>query len=189
MDSWLRLADRIDRFNERAGRVILWCTFVMVLVGAFNTVARYLGQYLGVSLSSNFYIEAQWYLFSLVFLLGAAYTLRHDRHVRADVIYGRLSRRARAWIDLLGTVLFLIPFSALMLWVSWPAVRRSWAIMETSPDPGGLPRYPIKTVVLVAFVLVMAQGVAVAIRNWAVIRGVVEPEEDEEASVEQIEGV
>lgn len=193
MDAWLRFADRIDRFNERAGRIVLWCTVIMVGVGAFNTVVRYLGQYLGTSLSSNFYIEAQWYLFSLVFLLGAAYTLRHDRHVRADVIYGRLSAKARAWIDFLGTVLFLIPFSVLMLWVTWPAVRRSWAIFETSPDPGGLPRYPIKTVVLLAFVLIIVQGVAIAIRKWAIIRGVIEPEASEEdedgPSLEQIEGV
>lgn len=189
MDAWLRLADRIDRFNERAGRIVLWCTVIMVGVGAFNTVVRYLGQYLGTSLSSNFYIEAQWYLFSLVFLLGAAYTLRHDRHVRADVIYGRLSARLRAWIDLVGTVLFLIPFSVLMLWVSWPAVRRSWAILETSPDPGGLPRYPIKTVILLAFALVIVQGVAIVIRKWAIIVGALEPDEEDDPSVEQVEGV
>lgn len=187
MDALLRLADRIDHFNERAGRVINWCTLGMVLVGAFNTIIRYLDRFTGWGISSNFYIEAQWYLFSLVFLLGAAYTLKHDAHVRADVLYSYLSAKAQAWIDLLGTVLFLIPFSLFVLWVSWPAVRRSWAILETSPDPGGLPRYPIKAAVLVAFVLLIVQAVSLTIKKIGIIRGFVSTEELDEG--QPLEGV
>jgi TRAP-type mannitol/chloroaromatic compound transport system permease small subunit len=143
----------------------------MVLLGSFNAIVRYLGPLVGLNLSSNAYIEAQWYLFTLLFLLAAAYTLKHDRHVRVDVWYSRLSRRAQAWIDLVGGVLFLIPFTLFGLWVTWPAVRASWRIMEGSPDPGGLPRYPIRTVILVAFLLLALQGVAEVIRRIAFLRG------------------
>lgn len=143
----------------------------MVFVGSLNAIARYVGPALDLQLSSNAYIELQWYLFSLVFLLTGAYTLKHDRHVRVDVLYARLPARAQAWIDLAGTIVFLIPFSIVGLWVSWPAVRASWAILEGSPDPGGLPRYPVKTVILVAFVLLLAQGFAEAVRRAAFLRG------------------
>jgi TRAP-type mannitol/chloroaromatic compound transport system permease small subunit len=143
----------------------------MVLVGSFNAVARYAGPRVGLHVSSNAYIELQWYLFSLVFLLAGAYTLKQDRHVRVDVFYTRLSARWQAWIDVLGLVAFLLPFSIVGLWVAWPAVRASWSILEGSPDPGGLPRYPIKTVILVAFVLLIAQGAAELIRRIAFLRG------------------
>ena len=171
MQHWLRLADGIDRFNERTGRFVYWLTLAMVLIGSYNAIVRYLDRYTGLALSSNTYIELQWYLFSLIFLLGAAYTLRHDAHVRVDVLFGRLSPRGQAWINLLGTVLFLIPFCVLMLWVSWPFVQSSWALREMSPDPGGLPRYPIKTALPVAFLLLLLQGVSLLIRQVAVLRG------------------
>lgn len=176
MKPWLRLAGIIDTINEWVGRVILWLVGAMVLIAAFNAIARYAGRYVGVNLSSNAYIELQWYLFSLVFLLGAAYALRHDAHVRVDLVYGRLGPRGRAWIDLLGTVLFLLPFSVLMLWVSYPSIRASWEIREVSPDPGGLPRYPIKAVILVAFALLILQGISELIKQIAILRGAVPPE-------------
>jgi TRAP-type mannitol/chloroaromatic compound transport system permease small subunit len=169
MDRLLAIARGIDRLNGWVGRVARWLTLAMVLVGAFNAVARYTDPLTGWGLSSNAYIEGQWYLFSLVFLLGAAYTLREDEHVRVDVLYERLSPRGRAWINLAGTVLFLIPFCVVMLWVTWPAVQTSWQLLEQSPDPGGLPRYPIKAVVLVAFALLLLQGVAMAIKQVAVL--------------------
>ena len=165
------VAQRIDRLNERVGNLVAWTALLMILVGAFNAVARYLGRYIGVDLSSNAYIEAQWYMFSLVFLLGAAYTLKENAHVRVDVIYGRLSARNKAWIDLVGMLLFLIPFCLTVLSLSWPAVRNSWAVWEGSPDPGGLPRYPIKTMIMVAFGLLLLQGVSEAIKRWALLRG------------------
>lgn len=172
MDHWLQWARRIDRMNEWVGRVLYWLTLGMVGVGAFNAIARYLDKYTGLGLSSNMWIEMQWYLFSLVFLLGAAYTLKYDDHVRVDVLYSHLSREGQAWINVLGTVLFLIPFCVVMLWHSIPFVENSWAILEGSPDPGGLPRYPIKTVIPLALVLVIAQGVALMIREVAILRGV-----------------
>ena len=171
MNRLLRLAAGIDRFNDAVGRVVYWLSLGMVLIGAFNAVARYLDRYIGVTLSSNTYIELQWYMFSAVFLLAAAYTLRHDGHVRVDVFYGRLSRRGKAWINVLGTVLFLIPLCIVIVVVSWPFVQDSWMRLEMSPDPGGLPRYPIKTLVPLAFVLLGLQGISMLIRETAVLRG------------------
>lgn len=161
----------VDSLSEWTGGAVRWLVGVMVLVGAFNAVARYTSRWTGANLSSNAYIEAQWYLFSLVFLLGASYALRHDAHVRVDVLYGRLSERGKAWIDLAGTVLFLIPFSVFMLVVSAPSVAASWRVREGSPDPGGLPRYPIKAVILLAFALLILQGLAEVAKRVRVLRG------------------
>lgn len=166
----LRLSAAIDRANDRIGAAIQWLVLLMVLVGAFNALARYATRYTGISLSSNAYLDLQWYMFSLIFLLGAAYGLNRDVHVRVDVLYSRLSVRGRAWIDLAGSVLFLLPFCAMMLWVSWPTVRNSWAVLEASPDPGGLPRYPIKTLILISFFLLFLQGVSQSIKQIECIR-------------------
>ena len=164
-----RISAVIDRLNDRIGAAIQWLALVMVIVGAFNAIARYMGRYTSLSLSSNAYLELQWYLFSLIFLMGAAYGLNHDYHVRVDVLYARLGRRARAWIDLIGSALFLAPFAFVMLWISWGPVVNSWAILETSPDPGGLPRYPIKTVILVSFFLLLLQAVSEIVKNVAIL--------------------
>jgi TRAP-type mannitol/chloroaromatic compound transport system permease small subunit len=157
--------------NDKIGEAIHWLVLLMVLVGAINAVVRYFSRSLGLSLNLTPVGEAQWYMFSVVFLLGAAYALRHDVHVRVDVLYERLSVKGRAWIDLAGTVLFLVPFSIMMLWVSFPAVRASWQIRETSPDPGGLPRYPIKALILVSFVLLLLQAFSQAVKCVDRIRG------------------
>lgn len=148
-----------------------WATLAMVLVGAFNAVARYLERDVGVQLSSNAYTELQWYLFSLVFLLGAPYTLRSDRHVRVDVLYGGHGPRARAWIDLVGGVLFLIPFCVAAIWFSTHFVAESWRVREYSNDPGGLARYPLKTVIPIAFGLIALQGLSEVIKRVAILRG------------------
>lgn len=171
MEMLRRLSRGVDALNERIGGAIRWLALVMVLLGAYNAVARYLTRYTGLSLASNAFTEAQWYLFSLIFLLGAAYGLRHDVHVRVDVLFERLTPRARAWVDLAGTVLFLLPFCVLMLWVSWPAVRNSWLIRETSPDPGGLARYPIKAAILAGFVLLLLQGLSQLVKQVDLLRG------------------
>lgn len=165
-----RFVRTVESLNDRLGVVLRWAALVMVLIGAYNAVARYLTRFTGFPLSSNALNEMQWYLFSAIFLLGAAYALRHDVHVRVDVLYTRLSRKGRAWVDLVGSLMFLLPFSLMMLWVSWPAVRNSWSIGEVSPDPGGLPRYPIKALILVCFALLAIQGLAEIVRNVAVIR-------------------
>ena len=178
MKSLLRFSAAIDRLNDRIGSAIQWIALIMVVLGAFNAVARYVGRYIGVSLSSNAYLEFQWYLFSLMFLMGAAYGLNHDYHVRVDVLYARLDRRARAWIDLLGSVLLLVPFALVMLWVSWGPILNSWSVLETSPDPGGLPRYPIKSVILVSFLLLLLQAISQAVKNAAILAEPVRSEAD-----------
>ena len=161
----------VDRLTDRLGRFVSWLTLAMVLIGAYNAIARYLGRFIHVNLSSNLYLELQWYLFSLIFLLGAGFALKENAHVRVDVLYGRLRRRARARIDVIGSALMLVPFCVFVLLVSWPSIRNSWAVREVSPDPGGLPRYPLKAVIIVAFLLLLAQGVSQLLKDVSVLRG------------------
>lgn len=169
----------VDALNDRIGRAMYWLTLLMVVIGTYNTLARYLGKYLKVQLTSNALVEFQWYLFSLVFLLGAAYAVRHNAHVRVDVLYERLSVRGKAWLNLAGALLLLVPFSIFLLWTCIPTVLNSWHVLEGSPDPGGLPRYPIKTIMPIAFMLLILQGAAEIIRQVCVLRGDVSAEETE----------
>jgi len=169
--SLLQVACRIDRFINAVGKFAYWLVLVMIGVGVWNVLGRYIGAAVGQNLSSNGLIETQWYLFDVVFLLGAAYTLQKNEHVRVDVFYAQLSRRKKALADLLGTLFFLLPFSGLVIYFSWGSVIRSWSVRETSPDPGGLIRYPIKTMILVSFALLILQGISDAIKNWAIIQG------------------
>lgn len=189
-DGWLRAADRIDRVNMRIGRVMWYLTLAMVIAGAYNAITRYLSRNARISvedagtldrilqaigsvalqMNSNVFIELQWYLFSIVFLLGAAYTLKEDAHVRVDVFYCRLTSRQQAWVNVLGATLFLIPFCVLMLVTSWPVVEDSIVTLEGSPNPGGLPRYPLLMVIPLAFVLLLLQGVAQIIRDIRALR-------------------
>lgn len=161
----------IDAFNDWIGRLTLWLVPLMVLIGVWNVVGRYLGRSLGVNLSSNAWLEGQWYLFDLVFLLGAAYALLHNEHVRVDVLYTRWSPRRRALANLIGTLLFLIPFCLMVILFSWEAIADSWAILEGSPDPEGLPRYPIKSMLVVSFGLLILQGISEAIKQAAILNG------------------
>jgi TRAP-type mannitol/chloroaromatic compound transport system permease small subunit len=151
---------RIERITEWVGSASSWLVLLMVVLGACNAAGRYVGEYIGVTLSSNALAEGQWYAFSMIFLLGAADTLRQDKHVRVDLIYGRLGTRGRAITNLIGGLLALLPFCFAVLYFSWPSVSESWRVFEQSADPGGLPRYPIKSVILVAFVLLALQGFA-----------------------------
>lgn len=143
----------------------------MIGLGVWNVLGRYIGNAIGQNLSANSLIESQWYLFDLVFLLGAAYTLQHNEHVRVDIFYARWSRRRQALADLIGTLFFLLPFSVLVIVFSWDAIAQSWVVRETSPDPGGLIRYPIKTMIIVSFALLILQGISETIKNWAILKG------------------
>ena len=160
----------IDALNERVGQLVGFLVLAMVSLGAFNSLARYLGRFTETQLSSNAFLEGQWYLFSLLFLLGAGYTLKRNEHVRVDVFYGRLSGRNKAWIDLVGGLLFLLPFCVFALWVSFGTVANSWSVWELSPDPGGLPRWPIKSMILVSFVLLFLQGISEIIKRVQFLR-------------------
>jgi TRAP-type mannitol/chloroaromatic compound transport system permease small subunit len=124
-----------------------------------------------VNLASNVLIESQWYLFSMTFLLGAPYALLHNEHVRVDVLYARMADRRKAWINILGTALFLLPFCVFIFYFSLTFVEASWRILEDSPDPGGIPRYPIKTLIPISMVLLFVQGVSELIKNVAMLTG------------------
>lgn len=174
----LRVARSIGRLNDGVYAAIRWLTLAMIFVGAFNALARYLTRYTGVALASNAMFDAQWYMFSIIFLLGAAYGLHREVHVRVDVAYARLTPRRQAWVDLVGTALFVVPFCLMMLVTSWPAVRNSWLVREGSPDPGGLVRYPIKALLLACFGLLLLQAVAQLITKTAVLTGHLDPEGD-----------
>jgi TRAP-type mannitol/chloroaromatic compound transport system permease small subunit len=137
----------------------------MVLVGVYNVFGRFFGQIISTNLTTNALIEGQWYLFSMVFWLGAPYALLHNEHVRVDVIYARMSDRYKATINLIGTLFILIPFCALLIYYSWNFIAVSWDILEGSPDPSGLPRYPIKTLIAVGSGLLIMQGISEAIKN------------------------
>lgn len=171
MRALLKLASAIDRINELIGRTLYWLSLFMVLIGVYNATVRYFGAFIGRNLSSNAYLEAQWYLFGLLFLLGAAYGLRHNVHVRVDILHTRWSEKTRAWIELLGTLLFLLPFCVLVLWLSLDWVGMSLQVRETSPNPGGLLRYPIKIVIPAAFLLLLLQGLSQLIKAAAVLTG------------------
>jgi TRAP-type mannitol/chloroaromatic compound transport system permease small subunit len=170
------IARGIDRLNGWAGSFIRWLVLAMVLIGAYNAIARYMTQYVGVQLANNAFYESQWYLFSIVFLLGAAYALDRDAHVRVDVLYSKLSEKGQAWIDLFGTLALMLPFSIMMLYISVPAVQNSWRVREMSSDPGGLPRYPIKTLVIFSFILLILQGLSQIIKQINILRGSPPPE-------------
>jgi TRAP-type mannitol/chloroaromatic compound transport system permease small subunit len=171
MRALLGLSRQIDSLSSLVGRATSWLATLMIGIGAANAILRYLSRDLGLNIGGNAALEAQWYLFSLMFLLGAAWTLERNAHVRVDVLYGRLSPKKRAVIDLAGSVLFLLPFCAFALYVSGPTVWNSWEVREMSQDPGGLPRYPIKAVILVSFLLLAIQGVSEVIKSVARLRG------------------
>ena len=169
LDSLLKFSRWIDAVNERIGQFAYWLVLAMLGVGCWNVIGRYVGQAIGQNLSSNSLIETQWYLFSLIFLMGAAYTLKYNGHVRVDMFQSRWSGKRKALAELVGTLFFLLPFCSLVIVFSWKVIWASWKIWETSPDPGGLPRYPIKSMIIVSFVTLIFQGISEAIKNIAIL--------------------
>lgn len=171
MQPLLKLSRAIDRLSDWIGRALSWVALALVALGVINVVGRYLGAQLGMQLSSNALLEAQTQAFDLMFLLGACYLLRRDGHIRIDIIHGRLSARAQAWLDIVGTVVVLIPFCTLLIWLSLGYVGDAWSRLEVSPNPGGLPLYPIKTVIPLAFGLLLLQGISELIKRCAIVAG------------------
>lgn len=161
------LADALDRLSEMTGRIIAWLTLAMVLTTASIVVLRYLFNSGSIALQ-----ESVTYLHATVFMLGAAYTLKHDAHVRVDIFYQQLAPHARAWIDLLGTLLLLFPVCLFMLFSSAGYVGSAWAIREGSREAGGLDGvYLLKTAIPVMAVLLLLQGVSMLLRNMLVLAG------------------
>lgn len=179
MKALLRISRSIDTLIEFIGNLMPYLVLLMIGTGFYNVVARYLGRYLGIRLTNNAAIEIQWYLYSILFFLGFAYILKHNLNVRVDFLYAQWTPRRRAIIDLIGTLIFLIPFCILGIYVtinpvlfSWGRLPNgSWGAWEVSPDPAGLPRAPIKSMIIVAFSLLLIQAVSQIIKYIAVLNG------------------
>jgi TRAP-type mannitol/chloroaromatic compound transport system permease small subunit len=168
MKTLLTLSRAIDALNERIGRVMLWLVLVMVLVSSGNAVSRYL-----LNMSSNAWLELQWYLFAAVFLLCAGYALLHNEHIRIDVVSSHLSRRTQMWIDVFGTIFFLFPVAGTIMWLSWPIFVNAWVSGEISSNAGGLIRWPARLMIPVGFFLLTLQGVSELIKRVAFLRGLI----------------
>jgi TRAP-type mannitol/chloroaromatic compound transport system permease small subunit len=164
----LAVSRAIDMLNERVGRLVLWLVLVMVLVSSGNAVSRY-----ALNLSSNAWLELQWYLFAAVFLLCSGYTLLNNEHIRIDVVSSRLSRRTQVWIDVFGTLFFLFPLSITIMCLSWPIFVNAWVSGEISSNAGGLIRWPARLLVPVGFFLLTLQGVSELIKRIAFLRGLI----------------
>ncbi|TMH57053.1 MAG: TRAP transporter small permease subunit [Betaproteobacteria bacterium] len=168
MSSLLSVSRIIDWLSERIGHTFYWLVLVTVLISAANAVVRK-----AFNVSSNSFLEIQWYLFSAIFLFLAGYTLMRNDHVRIDVVAGRLSKRAQTWIDIVGTVFFLFPMAGLLMWLSWPVFVDAYQRHEISTNAGGLVIWPARLLVPIGFLLLLIQGVSELIKRFAFLRGLI----------------
>lgn len=191
----LGVSRAIDALNAGIGRTVYWLILVAVAISSGNAVIRY-----ALHMSSNAWLEVQWYLFSAVFLLCAGYTLLRNEHIRIDIVAGMFSRRTQVWIDVFGLVAFLLPMSLLLMWLSWPVFTNSFCSSSTarfaeilncvfdstrwerSTDAGGLVRWPVKILMPIGFFLLSLQGVSELIKRLAFLQGLIaEPGEKQQA--------
>lgn len=171
MQFLLSLSSVIDRISARLGAIAAWLVLIACVISAGNALSRYL-----FSASSNAWLEIQWYLFSGIFLLGAAHTLRVNEHVRVDLIYSHVSNRTRLWIDVFGIVFFLLPATVILVDMTWPFFLDSWVRNEESNNAGGLIRWPVKALLPIGFLALSAQGVSELIKRIAALMGRIELE-------------
>ena len=162
----LAISSAIDRINEKVGVVCNVLVLLACLVSAINAMIRY-----AFSMSSNGWLELQWYMFALIVMFGASYTFRRNEHVRVELLYLYLSERGQLWLDLIGTLFFLIPTCLLLAYLSWPFFMQSYSVGEYSPNAGGLLRWPIKFVIPAGFVMLALQGLSEVIKRAAALRG------------------
>ena len=168
MKGLLAFSRAVDWVNERIGRLVYWGVLIMVLVSAGNATSRY-----ALNIASNAWLELQWYLFAVVFLLCSGYTLLHNEHIRIDVVSSHLSRRTQVWIDVFGFVFFLLPMSLFIMWLSWPVFMNAWTSGEISGSAGGLIRWPARLLVPAGFFLLSMQGFSELIKRIAFLRGLI----------------
>ena len=186
-----RFTKIIDGLTDGLGWISQILAFVTVMLTFYNVVVRYLGEYIGIQLSNNSLLESSWYLYSLVFFLSFAYIVRHGINVRVDFIYAAWPKKRKARLDFWGNWFFIFPFLIMGIIVAWPSVMTSWGRLgdstvfdgitywltgegrwgkwELSPDPGGLPRAPIKSMIIIAFVLLLLQALVEQIKLWATL--------------------
>jgi TRAP-type mannitol/chloroaromatic compound transport system permease small subunit len=158
----------IDTANERLGYIADWAVVMSCVISAGNAMVRY-----AFDTSSNAWLEIQWYLFTATVMLGASYTLKRNEHVRVDITYMMLSERGKEWLDLMGTLLFLLPTMSFLAWLSWPLFERAWTSSEVSGSAGGLIRWPVLILLPLGFTLITLQGVSEIIKRAAALIGVV----------------
>ncbi|WP_136068254.1 TRAP transporter small permease subunit [Modicisalibacter radicis] len=172
----------IDTLTERLGKALAWLVLVMMLVQFLVVVLRYLFNFNSIPMQ-----ESVMYMHAVLFLLAASYTLKHDGHVRVDIFYRGFSPRTQAWVDLLGTLFLLLPFMAFVVFSSLGYVGKSWAILEGSPDNGGIPGvFLLKTLIPAFAVLMIVQGIAEIIRKALIISGRLPPATEHDHSEEPI---
>ena len=187
MQGLLAVSSLIDRLNRAISRIAVWFVLFAALVSAFNAAFRYSISTIiwlsgdGGSFSwlqavlrwygnnSNSFLEAQWYMFAGMVLLGAGYTLKMNEHVRVDLFYGWVSERTRTWIDLIGSLICLVPMCLVLIYFTWPWFLESWYSGEISTNAGGLPRWPVKLILPVGFFLVLLQGISEIIKCIAAL--------------------
>jgi TRAP-type mannitol/chloroaromatic compound transport system permease small subunit len=168
MSFLLSLSRFIDALNEKIGHGVSWALLAAVLICTGNAVIRY-----AFNISSNAWLEIQWYLFSAIFLLATSYTLRRNEHVRIDVIAGRFSKRTQVWIDLFGFLLFLLPMTLIILYYAIPYAWLSIVNQELSSNAGGLIVWPAKLLIPLGFLLLSLQGISELIKRIGYLKGVV----------------
>lgn len=168
MQPLLKLSNLIDSITDHIGRLVYWLTLVAVLISAGNAMIRYV-----FNTSSNSWLELQWYLFSAVFLLCGGYALLHNAHVRIDIVYSRFKRRTQLYIDVFGTLFFLMPMAILIMYLSWPVFVNAYVGNEVSSNAGGLTVWPARLLLPVGFFLLVVQGVSELIKRIAIIRGLI----------------
>ena len=168
MQAFLALSRAIDRLSEVIGKSVMWLILVAILVSAGNAIIRKV-----FNMSSNAWLELQWYLFGAAFLLAAAQTLRQNEHIRIDILYGLRSRRTQHWIDLFGHVFFLLPFVVLMTWMLVPYAYAAYRIGQISTNSGGLIIWPARALLAAGFALLVVQALSEIIKKIAVMRGLI----------------
>jgi TRAP-type mannitol/chloroaromatic compound transport system permease small subunit len=181
MQALLGLSGRIDRLSGWVGRHVSWLIVAAILISASNAIVRKL-----LNDSSNAWLELQWWLFACVFLLAAPWTLRDNEHIRIDVVSSHLSKTWKDRIEIVGHVLFLLPMAALLTWTAWKYFSISYFQNEQSRDAGGLPQWPIKGLIPVAFALLFAQGVSELIKRVAIMRGLVPRERHDHSYFDEV---
>ncbi len=179
MQFFLIISKGIDWFTTKVGQLMWWVALAMVLIGAWNVIGRYgydliasiFGHDFARAMSGNRYLSLQTFFYNMIFLLGAAYVLKSDGHVRVDILYSTFKARTKALVDIAGTVFFLFPLCYFLLAYSYPNISASWARLEASSDPGGIPLYIVKTVFPIGIALISLQGISEIIKNVAFLRG------------------
>jgi TRAP-type mannitol/chloroaromatic compound transport system permease small subunit len=166
MNSLLALSRAIDAVNQRLSYVADWLVLLSCLISAGNAFSRY-----AFSVSSNAWLEIQWYMFGALVMLGASYTLKRNEHVRVDIVYANLSTRRQIVVDIVGGLLFLLPATLILTYLSWPVFHNSWAEGEISSNAGGLVRWPIKIFLPLGFALLSLQGISELIKRFAMLSG------------------